>query len=70
MTNAFIPNVFINIEDTLKIKKEALSFFRQQVNDFPDARSVEAVVALARHRGALMHWRAAEAFMLIRELEN
>lgn len=70
VTNAFIPNVFINIEDTLEIKKEALSFFSQQVSDFPDTRSIEAVVALARHRGALMHWCAAEAFMLIRELEN
>lgn len=70
VTNAFIPNVFINIEDTLEIKKEALSFFSQQVSDFPDTRSIEAVVALARHRGALMHWCAAEAFMLIRELNN
>lgn len=69
VANAFIPNVFINIEDTLEIKKEALSFFKQQITAFPDARSIEAVEALARHRGALMHWKAAEAFILIRELE-
>lgn len=69
VSNAFIPNVFVNIEDTLEIKKEALSFFSLQVSSFPDTRSMEAVEALARHRGVLMHWKAAEAFMLIRELE-
>jgi N-acetylglucosaminylphosphatidylinositol deacetylase family protein len=68
VSNAFIPNVFVNIEETLEIKKKALSFFNQQVCAFPDARSVEAIEALARHRGALMHWKAAEAFMLIRDL--
>ena len=68
VSNAFIPNVFVNIEETLEIKKKALSFFNQQVSAFPAARSIEAVEALARHRGALMHWKAAEAFMLIRDL--
>lgn len=68
VANAFIPNVFVNIEDTLEIKKEALSFFSLQVNEYPDSRSVEAVDVLSRHRGSQMHWKAAEAFMLIREL--
>lgn len=66
--NEFIPNVYVDIEDYLEEKKKALSFFSLQVSPFPDARSSEAIEALAKYRGALMDMRAAEAFMLIREL--
>lgn len=69
VSNAFIPNVFINISETIEVKKKALSYFSLQVNPYPDSRSLGAIEALARYRGALMHWEAAEAFMLIRELK-
>ena len=68
MQNEFIPNVYVDISDNLEKKKEALSFFTLQVSSFPDARSLEAIEALARYRGALMDMKAAEAFMLIREI--
>jgi len=68
VANAFIPNVFIDISETLEIKKKALSFFSLQVSPYPDSRSEGAIEALARYRGALMHWNAAEAFMLVREI--
>ncbi len=67
--NEFIPNVFVDITDTLDSKIEALGFFKSQLSPFPDARSLEAIEALAKYRGALMHVRAAEAFMLIREMK-
>lgn len=70
VSNAFIPNVFVDISSTLDTKLEALSYYTFQINNFPDARSPEAVLALARYRGALMHWEAAEAFMLIRDLQQ
>ena len=66
--NEFIPNVFVDIADTLNRKIEALSFFKSQLSQFPDARSIEAVESLAKYRGALMHMKAAEAFMLLRLL--
>ena len=66
--NEFIPNVFVDISNTLKKKIKALSVFKSQLSEFPDARSLEAVEALAKYRGALMHFKAAEAFMLIRQL--
>lgn len=69
MQNEFMPNVFVDIGETLELKMNALSFFKTQLSAFPDARSVEAIVALAKYRGALMHVRAAEAFMLIREIK-
>ena len=67
--NEFIPNVFVDISEYLDAKKEALAFFKLQVSPFPDARSLEAIEALAKYRGALMDMKAAEAFMLIRSLE-
>lgn len=67
--NEFIPNVFVDITDSLNRKIEALGFFKTQLSPFPDARSLESVEALAKYRGALMHFNAAEAFMLIRELK-
>lgn len=67
--NEFIPNVFVDITDTIDQKIHALDYFETQVSPFPDARSLEAVEALAKYRGALMHVKAAEAFMLIREIK-
>lgn len=67
--NEFIPNVFVDIAETLDKKIEALGYFKTQLSPFPDTRSLESVEALAKYRGALMHFRAAEAFMLIREIK-
>lgn len=66
--NEFIPNVYVNIDNVLNKKLEALSFFKTQITPFPAARSLEAIEALAKLRGAVMHMKAAEAFVLIREI--
>ena len=64
---AFIPNVFVDITEYLEDKKTALSFYANQIHPFPDLRSLEAVEALAKFRGATINVGAAEAFVLIRE---
>lgn len=66
--NEFIPNTFVDIFNSLEKKLEAMKKYASQVSDFPDARSLEAIEALAKYRGALMNVRAAEAFMLLREI--
>lgn len=68
--NAFIPNVYEDISEFLEGKKEALRCFRSQMHDFPDLRSLEAIEALARFRGATVNVKAAEAFMLVREIKR
>ncbi|MBR1384083.1 MAG: PIG-L family deacetylase [Ruminococcus sp.] len=68
VTNEFIPNVYNDISGQLERKLGALKKFKSQVSQFPDARSLKAVEALARYRGAMMSMEAAEAFALIREL--
>ncbi len=67
--NEFIPTVYEDISDTLSKKLEAMAMFRVQLGEFPEARSVGALEALARYRGATVNCRAAEAFSLIREIK-
>lgn len=66
-SNTFIPNTFVNIENYLEKKLEAMKCFTTQICDFPNPRSMKAIEALARLRGSTMGAGAAEAFALIRE---
>lgn len=68
MTPAFMPNVFIDISSTLERKLDAFRCFESQVRPFPEERSIEALEALARSRGATVHLKAAESFMNIRQI--
>lgn len=65
---AFHPNWFVDITHTLKTKMEALEAYRQEMRDFPHPRSLQAMEALARWRGASVGMEAAEAFVLGRRL--
>lgn len=67
--NTFIPNVFVDISEYLDKKLEAMSFFKSQVHPFPDLRALETIEALAKFRGATVNVKAAEAFMLVREIQ-
>ena len=67
-TPAFVPNVFIDIADTLERKLEAFAAFASQVRPFPEERSPETLRALAAVRGSAVHLRAAEAFMHVRSI--
>ena len=67
--NAFIPNVYEDITDFLDKKLEAMRFYQSQLHPFPDLRSEESITALAKFRGATVNVKAAEAFMLVREIK-
>ncbi len=67
--NEFIPTVYEDITDSLKAKLCAMELFKSQLGEFPDARSIGAIEALARYRGATVNVKAAEAFSLIREIK-
>lgn len=66
--NAFIPNVYVDISETLEIKLRAISAYKTELKEFPHPRSLEAISTLAKRRGSTIGVAAAEAFMLIREL--
>jgi N-acetylglucosamine malate deacetylase 1 len=62
--SGFEPNWFMDISTTLDVKLEALRAYGDELREFPHPRSLDAVTALARWRGASAGVRAAEAFML------
>ena len=65
----FLPNSYFDISgEYLKRKIEALSLYKSQLHDFPNARSLEGVEALAKFRGCLAGIPAAEAFVMVRKI--
>ena len=64
----FIPNRFVDISATLDAKMKALACYAGEMRPFPHPRSVEAIEALARWRGASAGLEAAEAFHVIRRV--
>lgn len=67
-TNGFRPNIFSNIEEYLERKLEIMRVFESELGEFPFPRSEEAIRALATLRGASSGSKAAEAFMLLKEV--
>jgi LmbE family N-acetylglucosaminyl deacetylase len=68
--NAFSPNVFIDIGEFLPTKLQAMACYRTQLKEYPDSRSLRSIEALATHRGSIVGLHAAEAFVLVREVET
>lgn len=66
---SFVPNFFFDISSTLSAKQAALNAYAAEMRKFPHARSIEAVTALARWRGATVGVDAAEAFVLGRSIK-
>jgi LmbE family N-acetylglucosaminyl deacetylase len=64
----FLPNTWVDITEHLDTKLAALACYESQIRPAPDARSVEAVRALAVWRGSQQYMGAAEAFVAIRTL--
>lgn len=65
----FRPGHFVAIVGQLDRKRAALKHYDREMRAFPHARSFEAVDALARLRGATVGLEAAEAFVVIRDVE-
>ena len=69
-SNAFMPNVFVDITGFLDKKIEAIKCYSSQLAEFPNPRSVKAIIANGELRGSTMGAEAAEAFMLIRHYDK
>lgn len=63
----FVPNYYVNIEKYLDKKIDALRAYKTELRSYPHPRSVKAIKALAFKRGSEIGFKAAEAFMMIRE---
>jgi LmbE family N-acetylglucosaminyl deacetylase len=67
-SNAFRPNVFIDISSFLEKKIDIMKVYRGELGVFPFPRSEEAIRANAALRGVASGCKAAEAFMLLKEI--
>ena len=66
----FIPNWFEDISEYIDVKIKALSVYADELRKFPHSRSLESVEYLSKIRGSNVGLNAAEAFMLIRNIEK
>jgi len=64
----FTPTVFVDISSTISDKLKALQAYENEMRHFPHPRSIEAVEALTRWRGATIGVPAAEAYILGRKI--
>jgi len=65
----FLPSCWVDISDHLDTKLRALACYKSQIRPSPDARSAEAIRALATWRGTQVGVPSAEAFVTVRILK-
>lgn len=64
----FIPNVYIDITNSLESKIEAMKAYASELKEDPHPRSLEILHTLAKKRGSEVGMKYSEAFILIREV--
>ena len=62
----FAPNVFENIEKEFPYKIKGFKMYKSEIEEFPNPRSIAAIENLAIQRGIESGTKKAEAFELIR----
>jgi N-acetylglucosamine malate deacetylase 1 len=62
----FVPSVFVDIESTLELKIAAMTCYASELREPPHPRSLDALRAEARLRGAFGNCAAAEGFAVVR----
>ena len=65
---SFEPSRFVDVTRWMQRKLQALRAYGTEMRAFPHARSLEAIEALARWRGASVGVAAAEAFVAVRQV--
>ena len=65
----FKPNLFANISSCMAKKMEILQLYQEELGEFPFPRSKTYCEALAHIRGGQSGFKAAESFMMIKELQ-
>lgn len=66
----FLPNYFVNIENVLKYKIDAIKCYKNEIKKYPHSRSIIGIKNLSKIRGNQVGLRFAEAYEIIREIEG
>ena len=67
---SFKPNYFVNIKKQLPKKIKAMEKFKGEIRDFPHPRSSKNINYVAGRLGSVSGFEAAEAFEIIRKIEE
>ncbi|MHC4158253.1 MAG: PIG-L deacetylase family protein [Planctomycetota bacterium] len=65
--SCFKPQLWIDISNHLPVKLDAMRCYKSQLQQEPDARSLEAISSLAKWRGSMVGMSAAECFTVVQE---
>lgn len=66
----FVPNVFVDIADTIDIKVKAMAIYNSELREYPHPRSLQYIKELAKTNGIKIGLQYCENFMLIRNVVN
>ena len=66
----FVPNFFVNIENSLKSKIKAIKIYKDELKPYPHSRSLKGLKNLNKIRGNQSGLKYAEAFEIIRVIEK
>ena len=64
---AFVPNLWINIEDFIDKKLEIMNTYVSEISNHPFPRSKKNILSLSSIRGSNVGLKSAEAFMILKE---
>ena len=70
ITSTFSPNLFVNITNQWPEKADALNAYSAEMREYPHTRSIQGIKNLASLRGNQVGYELAEAFEVIRKLED
>jgi len=70
INGVFSPNFFVDISSSVQKKIEAIKAYESEMREFPHPRSLEGIALLAEKRGMEVGVESAEAFELIRRVNN
>ena len=65
---SFTPNLFVNIDKTIKTKISALKKYKNEIQKFPHPRSIESITTRSKYWGSTIGNMNSEAFILLREI--
>jgi LmbE family N-acetylglucosaminyl deacetylase len=66
----FIPNVFIDVSNSINLKIDAMKKYTSELREYPHPRSLEYIKKLAEVNGAKVGLAYSENFKLIRSVEE
>lgn len=70
ITGSFLPNLFIDISNEWPVKVKALEEYLEEMCEYPHSRSIQGIKNLGNLRGNQVGYDFAEAFEVIRKLED